>query len=116
MYALFMDNDLHSAHVLIALKTNPDPSSQLVEVELIEAAPHNKFQNPHSKYRGVGKHLIAFVCKMSIELGFEGFIQLTSKMERIPYYIGLGATQIGNNHVLFFYDAAAQRLVTECQI
>jgi hypothetical protein len=48
-----------------------------------------------SLYAGVGKCMIAFCCKVSFDLGFEGYITFEAKNRLMPYYTRYGATKIG---------------------
>ena len=70
-----------------------EPMDNYVEMHLIETAPHNYGQD--KKYLGVAGNLVAFACKMSFDLGFEGYVAFTSKTEIIQHYAdSLGATLI----------------------
>lgn len=42
-----------------------------IEMHLIETAPHNF--GMAKKYAGVAGNLVAFACKISFDLGFEGY-------------------------------------------
>lgn len=61
-----------------------------IEMHLVESAPHNWGQN--KKYVGVAGNLVAFVCKKSFDLGFEGHIAFTAKTQLVKHYMDtLGA-------------------------
>lgn len=84
---------------MIALKPNYDEACRCVDVEIIESAPRNKKElnqklNNNRKYAGIGKCLVAFACQYSIDKGLDGFIALTSKTSKIPFYRDLGAKSI----------------------
>ena len=53
-------------------------------VDIVEAAPFNVGQN--STYIGVGAHLFAIACKLSWEVGNEGYVQFTAKTNLIKHY------------------------------
>lgn len=71
---------------LISLQRMPN----FMEMHLIEAAPHN--YGYKKKYKGVAGNLVAFACKTSFDLGFEGFVSFKAKTDLIQHYIDtLGA-------------------------
>lgn len=52
-----------------------------VYVHLIESAPHN--QLPNKAYEGVGGHLFAIAIKLSLALGFGGYIYFEAKNQQL---------------------------------
>ena len=65
-----------------------------MEMYLIESAPFNYGKN--KMHYGVPANLVAFACKRSFELGFEGFVAFTAKSALMEHYIKtLGAMPIG---------------------
>ena len=69
-----------------------------VEMYLIESAPFNYGKN--KMHYGVAGNLIAFACKRSFELGFEGFVAFTAKTVLMDHYSKtLGATPIGGQRM-----------------
>ena len=80
-----------------------------VMMNLIESAPHNFGKN--KKYYGVAGNLVAFVCRLSKEYGFDGEILFFSKTKLIEHYEKtLGAVHIGG-HRMIIYEQEAQRLI-----
>ena len=80
-----------------------------VMMNLIESAPVNFGKN--KKYYGVAGNLIAFVCRLSKEYGFDGEILFFSKTKLIEHYEKtLGAVHIGG-HRMIIYEQQAQRLI-----
>lgn len=76
-----------------------------VEMHLIEVAPHNYGKT--KKYLGAAGNLVAFACKMSFDLGFEGFVAFTAKTQLIQHYSeSLGATLIFRNRMCISGEAA----------
>lgn len=76
-----------------------------IEMHLIEAAPHNYGRT--KKYLGVAGNLVAFACKISFDLGFDGFVAFTAKTQLIQHYMdSLGATLIFRNRMSISGDAA----------
>jgi hypothetical protein len=55
-----------------------------VFVSLIENAPINI--GKHGVYEGVAGNLFAYPCKLSYEMGFEGFVSFVAKTELIEHY------------------------------
>jgi hypothetical protein len=55
-----------------------------VFVSLIENAPFNI--GKHGVYEGVAGNLFAYACKLSYEMGFEGFVSFVAKTELIEHY------------------------------
>ena len=48
-----------------------------------------------SLYSGVGKCMVALCCKISFDLGFDGYITFEAKNRLMPYYIRFGAIKMG---------------------
>ena len=81
---------------LISLE--PVADQLYIEMHLIENAPHN--YGAKKKFAGVAANLVAFACKMSFDMGFEGFVAFTSKTELIEHYTKtLGAQLIFRNRM-----------------
>jgi len=58
-------------------------------------------------YLGVPGNLVAFVCKLSFQRGYDGYVSFISKSKLINHYIDiLGATHLGSNLMLINSDAA----------
>ena len=53
-------------------------------VDIAEAAPFNVGRN--GKFKGVGAHLFAIACKLSWDVGNEGYIQFTAKSDLVHHY------------------------------
>ncbi|MCL2327820.1 MAG: hypothetical protein FWC39_04830 [Bacteroidetes bacterium] len=80
-----------------------------VMMNLIESAPINFGEN--KKYYGVAGNLVAFVCQLSKEYGFDGEILFFSKTKLIEHYEKtLGAVHIGG-HRMIIYEQEAQQLI-----
>ena len=70
-------------------------------LHLIESAPFNKGKN--KIYVGVPGNLVAFLCKVSWDKGYEGFVSFISKTRLIEHYEKtLGATHVGNHKMVIF--------------
>ena len=68
-------------------------------MNLLENAPFNLGKN--KLYEGVAGNLVAFACKLSFQLGFEGFVSFTAKTILIKHYEdSLGAYHIGGHKMI----------------
>lgn len=67
---------------LIALKHIRD--QLYTHVDVVESAPKNCGKN--GKYQGVGAHLFAIACKLSWDVGNEGFVQFKAKTDLVKHY------------------------------
>lgn len=93
---------------LISLE--PVTDQLYIEMHLIENAPHNL--GATKKFSGVAANLVAFACKMSFDLGFEGFVAFTAKTDLIDHYSEtLGAQSIYNSERMAIFTQAAKNLV-----
>ncbi len=100
LYKLIVPGD-ETIQGLISLQ----PVENYIEMHLIETAPHN--YGKAKKYIGVPGNLVAFVCKMSFDAGFEGFVGFTAKTQLIQHYIDtLGAELIFRNRMSISGNAA----------
>jgi hypothetical protein len=69
-----------------------------LEMNLIESAPFNYGKN--KMHYGVAGNLVAFACKRSFELGFDGFVAFTAKTNLIDHYRKtLGAVSLGGHRM-----------------
>ncbi|SRR5260221_9919785 len=93
---------------LISLE--PVTDQLYIEMHLIENAPHNYGAN--KKFAGVAANLVAFACKMSFDMGFEGFVAFTAKTDLIDHYAEtLGAQSIYSPERMAIFTLAAKKLV-----
>jgi hypothetical protein len=61
------------------------------------------------RFVGVPGNLVAFACKMSLDLGFDGVVGFTAKTKLIPHYKNkLGAQNIFGNNRMAIYPAEAK--------
>jgi hypothetical protein len=72
-----------------------------VFIELIENAPFNI--GSKQIYSGVGGNLFAFACKLSFEMGFDGYVSFVAKTELIEHY----------RDKMFAKSLSGQRMVIE---
>lgn len=70
-------------------------------IHLIESAPFNKGKN--KIYIGVPGNMVAFLCKVSWDKGYEGFVSFVSKTQLIEHYERtLGAVNVGGHKMVIF--------------
>lgn len=67
---------------LIALKHIRD--QLYTHIDVVESVPKNRGKN--GKYQGVGAHLFAIACKLSWDVGNEGFVQFKAKTDLVKHY------------------------------
>ena len=105
VYKLTIQNNPKIIQGLVSILIENDH----VYMPLIESAPFNKGRN--KIYLGVPGNLIAYVCRLSFQKGFDGFIAFHSKTKLIEHYSKtLGAKHFGG--LLMIIDTeAAKKLV-----
>jgi len=76
-----------------------------IEMNLIESAPFNYGHN--KMHYGVAGNLVAFACKRSFDLGFEGYVFFTAKTVLMGHYSKtLGAVPIGGQRMIIEEEQA----------
>jgi len=80
-----------------------------VEMYLIETAPHNFGRK--KKYSGVAANMVAFACKMSFEMGFEGYVGFRAKTRLIRHYIDTLGAELLFKDRMQISEKAAEKLV-----
>ena len=95
VYKLTITNNPNIIQGLISLEVKSDH----VYMHLLESAPFNKGKT--KVYMGVPGNWVAFACKLSFQLGFEGFVSFTAKTILIKHYEdSLGAYHIGGHKMI----------------
>lgn len=78
-----------------------------IYMELLESAPFNIGKS--KLYEGVPGNLVAYVCKVSFQQGFDGFVAFTAKTKLITHYENmLGAYHFGNHLMIINANASLQ--------
>lgn len=81
------------------------PDQRYFIMHLIEVAPHNF--GAGKRYVGVPGNLVAFICKMSFEMGFGGVACFDAKTALIQHYIEtLGASHEGGQKMVIYSEEA----------
>lgn len=100
IYELFLKGDT-VVQGRISLKID----GGVAEVEIVETAPHNF--GHRGFYSGVGAHLFAIACQVSLEAGCDGVVAFMSKSDLVGYYTEkLKAVEIAPRRMVIFEDAA----------
>jgi hypothetical protein len=82
-----------------------------IEMHLIENAPHN--YGSKKTYLGVAGNLVAFACRKSFELGFDGYVSFTAKTQLVDHYKEtLGAESIYRRERMAIPSESARKLVS----
>jgi len=102
-----LDNDNNEVYKLTIIG-NPNIIQGLLSLRreidhifmnLLENAPFNLGKN--KLYEGVAGNLVAYACKLSFQLGFEGFLSFTAKTRLIKHYEDtLGAYHFGGHKMI----------------
>ena len=92
----------------LTIVNNPDIIQGLMSVSrqddhvfmnLVENAPFNLGKN--KLYEGVAGNLVAYACKLSFQLGFDGFVAFSAKTKLIEHYEKtLGAYHFGGHRMI----------------
>lgn len=90
VYKLTISNNPNIIQGLVSLQVKSDH----IFMNLIESAPFNIGKN--KTYLGVPGNLVAFVCRVSFQRGFDGFVSFVAKTQLIEHYkTYLGAINFG---------------------
>ena len=93
------------------ISATPMVEGKHIHLHLIEAAPHNL--GSKKEYDGVLQCLVAYMCRASFEMRFEGFVAFDSKTVLISHYAKkLGAESVTpGNKRMFISSVNAKKLV-----
>ena len=94
-------------HGLVSLESRED----YLRVSLVENAQFNR--GKEKMYLGVGGNLFAFACKVSKELGYDGFIGFEAKTKLIKHYQDTLGAEIALGHRMFISNINANRLINQ---
>ncbi len=105
IYKLTINNNPNIIQGLVSFEIKSDH----VFMNLIESAPFNIGKN--KTYLGVPGNLVAFVCKVSFQRGFDGFVSFIAKTQLIEHYQkSLGAYHFGGQ-LMIINNVAALNLI-----
>ncbi len=92
---------------LISLRTD----DKFVSVELVENAGFNR--GKEKVYLGVGGNMFAYACKVSQELGYNGYVGFIAKTALIPYYAKTLGAEIAIGQRMFIGEEASEKLIDQ---
>lgn len=104
IYELFLEGD-DTVQGRIAIKID----GGVGDIDIVENAPHNF--SSKGKYQGVGGHLFAIACQISLDNGCGGFVAFTAKSKLIDYYAKELNAKVFRGQRMFIDEAAAQILL-----
>jgi hypothetical protein len=95
IFKLVIEHQATVIHGLVSLSVK----SGYVEMHLVENAPFNL--GKEKIYQGVAGNLVAYVCKLSFEKGFDGNVLFFAKTKLITHYEqSLGAVHVGKQRMI----------------
>lgn len=101
VYKLTIVNNQSVIQGLISVEIKSDH----VYLHLVESAPFNKGKT--KVYAGVPGNLVAFACKLSFQVGYDGNVSFFSKTQLVQHYIEtLGAIHFGGRIMIIDKNAA----------
>jgi len=105
VYKLITVKDAKTIHGLVSYEKDEG----FMYMHLLESAPFNR--GKEKKYLGVAGNLTAYVCKISMQFGFEGVISFRSKTTLIEHYEKtLGAVHLGGG-LMAIQEESAKNLI-----
>ena len=104
IYELFLADD-ETVQGRISLRID----GGVADVDIVETAPHNYGHT--GKYQGVGGHLFAIACQVSMEAECDGFAAFTAKSDLIAYYQRVLNAQVARRQRMYIHEAAAGILI-----
>lgn len=106
IYALHTDGSKATQGLIACREIKSQKGAEgYIEVVLVESNPKNVGEE--GRYKGVGAHLFAIASKLSMELGYEGYVYFVSKTDLVEHYEEtLHATLIGDRKMLLSSEAS----------
>lgn len=108
IYELLLQND-EEVQGMIAIKHIRE--QYYTHIDIVEAAPFNVGNN--GKYKGVGAHLFAIACKLSWDIGNEGYVQFTAKTDLVEHYQKTLNAQCIDWHTMYIDSLGALMLINK---
>jgi hypothetical protein len=106
VYKLTIAENINIIQGLISIEDRNDH----IFMHLIESAKFNK--GKQKVYYGVPGNLVAFACKLSQEMGYEGVVSFFAKTKLVDHYkVSLGAKVLFGNQMIID-ELSAKKLIT----
>ena len=107
VYKLTTENNPTIIQGLLSIEDKKDH----IFMHLVESSKFNKGKN--KVYLGVPGNLVAFACKVSVEMGYQGFLAFDAKTALIKHYQDILHATHFRGLRMFIENAAAQRLISQ---
>ncbi len=104
IYELFLKDD-DAVQGRISVKID----GGVADVDIVETAPHN--YGHRGIFTGVGAHLFAIACQVSLDAGYDGFVTFTSKSSLVEYYKEKLNAGVFRDRRMYIDEEAAQILL-----
>lgn len=86
IYALYVESTKATQGLIACREYKTQGNTKgYIEVVLAEANPKNV--GIMGKYKGVGAHLFSIASRLSLDLGYDGFVTFVSKTDLVQHYI-----------------------------
>ena len=82
-----------------------------VSIGIIENASFNR--GKHKVYFGVGGNLFAYACKISMKLGFKGYVGFVAKTALMEYYAKSLGAEVALGQRMYIGEEAAEKLINQ---
>jgi hypothetical protein len=92
---------------LVSLRTD----DRFVSIGIVENAKFNRGKN--KIYLGVGGNLFAYGCKISKDLGFNGFVGFVAKTSLIEYYSRTLGAEVALGQRMYIGEEASEKLINQ---
>ena len=106
IYELFVENN-PVVQGRIALKID----GGVADIDIVESAPNNIGHT--GEYTGVGGHLFAIACKVSVEAGCDGYVAFTAKNKLIEHYKETLGAKVISGQRMYIDENAAKILINK---
>ncbi len=107
VYKMTTVENKHIIQGLISLRAD----DRFVSVGIVENAKFNRGKD--KIYLGVGGNLFAFACKLSKELGFNGYVGFIAKTALIDYYAKTLGAELALGQRMYIGEEAAEKLINQ---
>lgn len=108
--ALYVKGSKMTQGLLACREIKPRGNTEgYIEIVLAESNPKNVGSS--GRYKGVGAHLFAIASKLSMDLGYEGYVQFVSKTGLVEHYQETLHADLLFDRVMMLAPKASQYLI-----